>query len=195
MAVGGLGRPWVTLKRLLRVFALSQAVCPLVACLVVALASGLQATTVDTSSSETRPLESSTSTLQLPPVRRGDSQCCEEERARCPRDYPGPTRVQLSRHCGNPEVACGDLPQLCLNCTCDYGCQYGRQSTASCSVWGWSEEEDSLNQLVQCQGNRSSIQRQFTCSYCYLTAGEGHTCSTRDLGCRSVGSPTSHHHW
>lgn len=190
MILGGLGQPWVTLKRLMKLLALSQLVSPLVACLAVfAASSSIRATTVDSPSTDT--LHSST----LPPMqqevtRRGEeeSQCCTHDqggKGRCPRDYPTPSPTQVVRECNDPATPCSALPLVCLMCSCDYSCAYGKVSNASCT----------LREGAQCSGERDMIVRQFTCSYCYLTDPAKHQCKTRDLGCRSVGSPTSHHHW
>lgn len=215
MAVGGLGWPWATLKRGLRLMAISQAMSPLVSVLVVLLASSISGTTVDSPSSSPLPPPSFQPPIQLPVTQRqSDPQCCgadgSSERAACPRDTPPPTPTQLVQLCSDPTVACSSLPLPCLSCSCDYGCTYGQQSNATCSVWGHAGVEGDKSEtissttassirrgesLVQCSGEREGIQREFTCSYCYLTDPRGHRCSTRDLGCRSVGSPTSHHHW
>jgi hypothetical protein len=118
--------------------------------------------------------------------RTSEEQCCgQEERQPCPRGYPAPSAQQVAEQCGDNTTLCSDLPLLCLECSCDYSCSYGRPSQAQCAPRAG----------VQCAGAGSTVAREFRCSYCYLTDRAGHTCSTRDLGCRSTGSPTSSHHW
>ena len=129
------------------------------------------------------------------------------ERAACPRDTPPPTPTQLVQLCSDPTVACSSLPLPCLSCSCDYDCTYGQESNATCTVWGHAGGEGDKSEtissttasstryglasvthllpclrrgesLVQCSGEREGIQREFTCSYCYLTDPRGHRCST-----------------
>jgi len=193
---GGLGRPWAVLKRLLRLVAISQALSPLVAVVVVVVASST-ATTVDSPPS---PLTSSSTPPPVQEVggqegvreerrgREGEGECCAEE-APCPKDYPTPSPQQLEEQCGG-EQECTDpsLPLACLACTCPYSCTYGQPATATCR----------LRPGARCRAEGAAppeeIRRQFTCSYCYLTPPAGHSC-TGDVGCRSVGSPTSNQHW
>jgi len=191
MVVFGLTRPWLTLKRLLRVLAVSQLVSPLVASLAVLVASNtIRATTVDTTSTD-----SSQSVSTQPPVQqevvthKEETQCCGQQLGgnqswRCPKDLPTPSVTAVLRDCAHSSVACSSLPLTCLQCYCDYSCEYGKYSNATCTV----------TRKADCQGDRT-FTREFLCSYCYLTPASEHRCTTRDLGCRSVGSPTSHHHW
>jgi len=98
---------------------------------------------------------------------------------RCPADHsPDPTRCPSG-------VDCRDLGLDCLVCECDYGCQYGAKSHANCTVV----------EGVQCEGERW-FEREFICSYCYLTHKEGHSCSNnKNFNCRSVGPRSSNQNW
>ena len=200
---GGLGRPWAVLRRLFKLLVISQALSPLVALVVVMIAAST-ATTVDS------PPTSLTSVSSTPPPvqevvkedrdllkevvkrdRKDGESCCSESDGEsvCPRDYPTPSLEQIHSECGDNTTLCRDLPLICLTCKCDYNCQYGNTSIAKCAAregvkCAASEGVDSLN-----------IPKEFRCSYCFLTDESKHSCSTRDLGCRSVGSPTSNHHW
>lgn len=188
----GLTRPWVTLKRLLRVLCVSQLVSPLVASLAVLVATHtIGATTVDTTSAQSHTGHSSTE----PPVQQEvvtqmeETQCCgshagDNQSGPCPSDFATPSLADVLRDCGDSSVPCSSLPLTCLQCSCDYSCEYGNYSAATCNVTG----------KANCDGPRT-FTREFLCSYCYLTPASHHRCTTRDLGCRSVGSPTSHHHW
>ena len=200
---GGLGRPWAVLRRLFKLLVISQALSPLVALVVVMIAAST-ATTVDS------PPTSLTSVSSTPPPvqevvkedrdllkevvkrdRKDGESCCSESNGEivCPRDYPTPSLEQIHSECGDNTTLCRDLPLICLTCKCDYNCQYGNTSIAKCAAregvkCAASEGVDSMN-----------IPKEFRCSYCFLTDESKHSCSTRDLGCRSVGSPTSNHHW
>jgi len=85
-------------------------------------------------------------------------------------------------------VQCQDLGLDCVRCRCDYSCRYGERSNATCEV-----EAD-----VVCDGDRR-FEREFTCSYCYLTeytGGRSHTCSdTKNYHCRSVGPRSNNQNW
>ena len=202
---GGLGRPWASIRRLFKLLVISQALSPLVALVVVLVAASTGATTVDspptslTTVSSTPPpvkevVKDEKDMLREVKVKRDgeDDGCCGESvlgESVCPRDYPSPSLAQLNSECGDNTTLCSDLPLLCLICKCDYNCQYGNTSTALCAV----------REGVKCVASEgvdsSNIPKEFTCSYCFLTEEAKHSCSTRDLGCRSVGSPTSNHHW
>jgi len=201
---GGLGRPWAFLRRLFKLLVISQALSPLVALVVVLVAASTGATTVDspptslTTVSSTPPpvqevVKEEKDLLREVKVKRDgeDEGCCSESvgESVCPRDYPSPSLAQLNSECGDNTTLCSDLPLLCMTCKCDYNCQYGNTSTALCVA----------REGVKCAASEgidsSNIPKEFTCSYCFLTEEAKHSCSTRDLGCRSVGSPTSNHHW
>ena len=200
---GGLGRPWAHIRRLFKLLLISQALSPLVA-LVVVMVAASTATTVDspptslTSISSTPPsvkevVKEEKDMLLREVVKRDkeDENCCSESvgQSVCPRDYPTPSQEQLHSECGDNTTLCSDLPLICLICKCDYNCQYGNRSTASCEA----------REGVKCASSdgvdASNIPKEFTCSYCFLTDEAKHSCSTKDIGCRSVGSPTANQHW
>ena len=200
---GGLGRPWAHIRRLFKLLLISQALSPLVA-LVVVMVAASTATTVDspptslTSISSTPPsvkevVKEEKDMLLREVVKRDkeDENCCSESvgQSVCPRDYPTPSQEQLHSECGDNTTLCSDLPLICLICKCDYNCQYGNRSTASCEA----------REGVKCASSDGvdafNIPKEFTCSYCFLTDEAKHSCSTKDIGCRSVGSPTANQHW
>jgi len=213
---GGWSPPWPPLvRKVWGIFAVCQSISPVVAALAVFLSphtGGITATSVDSVGGlggplggpphlEPQPLSSGGPTVVTVPggVQAGQeqehpSQCCPHAEPSesghgslkpCPLDSSGVGRAQMSRECGDPDRECSGLPAGCLQCHCDYSCTYGHWSAANCSV----------REGAHCQGDREGIRRKFLCSYCFLTNPMLHTCSTKDLGCRSVGSPTSHHHW
>lgn len=173
---GGLGQIWATVKWAVKVLVLSQLASPLVAWLAmfVAGSAGLDTGVV--------PADESPVTTPAPSYQEVDS-CCQSDDTTgpCPRDHiPHPNSPSCS---GGGQ--CSQLPLSCITCTCDYECHYGKQSNASCKV---------ASSDVICEGERE-FSREFRCSYCYLTDPSGHKCSNRNIGCRSVGSPTSRAHW
>lgn len=177
MRFGGLGQLWSTLLRLVWIMFLCQLLSPLVALLAI-MVSGAGTDSVMTS--ELSPLSSDTTTVT--PAMASDStpsstadtastsECCHQTGdshvAMCPSDH-----VLRPHLCQDPAVPCSSLPLWCLTCSCDYGCTYGGQSTANCTV----------PDNVQCQGDRK-VTRDFTCSYCFLTHQQIHKCSNRDIG-------------
>ena len=184
LKLGGFGQPWQTLRKLFRLLFLSQLLSPFVALLSISISSSVSSLTTQsgmesiTASSPVSPSTTSTPVI-LPPVHS----CCVDNSTiqPCPNDHnPSPS----SPECQNPSTPCSSLPLTCLKCNCPYSCKYGAQSNATCNVAPG----------VLCQGERN-FSKEFTCSYCFLTDEKGHSCSTRDLGCRSVGSPTSRSHW
>jgi len=181
LRLGGLGQLWATLRRLLSILFLSQLLSPLVAFIAVCVSSTVSITT-QTVQPSTGQVQASTtmSSVILPTL---DDTCCLDDTTPhpCPVDH---TPNTLLPECQDPTTPCSSLPLSCLSCLCPYTCKYGAHSTAACSA----------PPQVQCSGQRN-FTRQFHCSYCYLTQDSNHSCSTRDIGCRSVGSPTSKAHW
>jgi len=181
LRLGGLGQLWVTLRRLLSILFLSQLLSPLVAFIAVCVSSTVSITT-QTVQPSTGQVQATTtmSSVILPTL---DDTCCLDDSSPhpCPVDH---TPNTLLPECQDNTTPCSSLPLSCVSCLCPYSCKYGAHSTAACSV----------PPQVQCSGQRN-FTRQFLCSYCYLTQDTNHSCSTRDIGCRSVGSPTSKAHW
>lgn len=185
---GGLGQLWATARQLAKVFLLSQLASPLVAWLAVFVASSVGLDTVlDTSSSPfslDQVIPSPTTTAPAFELLQ-PSACCgsEPQSAPCPSDHT-PASPDSPECMGASDRHCSNLPLACLACSCDYSCSYGQQSNATCQV----------SEGVECEGERE-FSRQFRCSYCYLSDSSSHLCSNRNIGCRSVGSPTSRAHW
>jgi len=181
LRLGGLGQLWVTLRRLLSILFLSQLLSPLVAFIAVCVSSTVSITT-QTVQPSTGQVQATTtmSSVILPTL---DDTCCLDDSSPhpCPVDH---TPNTLLPECQDNTTPCSSLPLSCVSCLCPYSCKYGAHSTAACSV----------PPQVRCSGQRN-FTRQFLCSYCYLTQDTNHSCSTRDIGCRSVGSPTSKAHW
>jgi len=181
LRLGGLGQLWATLRRLLSILFLSQLLSPLVAFIAVCVSSTVSITT-QTVQPSTGQVQATTtmSSVILPTL---DDTCCLDDTTPhpCPVDH---TPNTLLPECQDPTTPCSSLPLSCVSCLCPYTCKYGAHSTAACSA----------SAQVQCSGERN-FTRQFHCSYCYLTQDTNHSCSTRDVGCRSVGSPTSKAHW
>jgi len=202
MRLGGLGQLWTTSVKLASLMCLCQLLSPLVAILailvsgsvssdlpVTILASDLStnsaqttSTTITTTvSSELKGSTDSDDNIVTSPTTETPG-CCQDHDntiATCPSDH-----VSAPHTCQDPTVPCSSLPLRCLHCSCNYSCQYGADSLANCST----------HPSVQCTGNRN-FTRQYKCSYCFLTAEKLHRCSNRDIGCRSVGSPSSKSHW
>lgn len=178
MRLGGLGQLWQTLLKLLSIMFVCQLISPVVAFIAILLVG--PATVVSSEVSEVITNNTEKAGLTVEANSSSDDSCCVGESV-CPRDHrPDPTQ------CQNSTQLCSELPLACLNCTCDYNCQYGQLSTASCqAVEG-----------VLCSGDRSArLNRSFLCSYCFLTPDYLHHCTNRALGCRSTGSPNSNNHW
>ena len=183
--LGGLGQLWQTLRKLVSIFFLSQLLSPLVAFVAICVSGTVSITTQTVepamdSKEQAQVLSTTTAPVILPTL---DDTCCLDDTILhpCPIDHtPNPLQPQ----CQDPSTPCSSLPLSCISCSCPYSCKYGAQSNASCSA----------PPQASCQGERN-FTRQFPCSYCYLTDGETHRCSTRDIGCRSVGSPSSKSHW
>lgn len=190
MRLGGLGQLWQTFRKLASVLFLCQLLCPIVAFVSICISSTTSITTQTLEQEHTTTTSSmeqvQTVTTTSPVIQTSQSQedaCCLNETLSypCPIDHtPSPHQHQ----CQNSSVPCSSLPMSCISCSCSYSCKYGSTSEANCTV----------APKVQCDGARQ-FTRQFYCSYCYLTDGDTHRCSTRDIGCRSVGSPTSKSHW
>jgi len=185
MRLGGLGQLWQTFRKLASILFLSQLLSPLVAFVAICVAStlGITTQTVDTTTNTQEQLQiisTTTSPVILPTL---EDECCSDDTTPhpCPMDHK-PTPLQPK--CQDSTVSCSSLPLSCISCTCSYSCKYGSTSQATCTA----------PPQAKCDGERN-FTRQFLCSYCYLTEGETHRCSTRDIGCRSVGSPTSKYHW
>jgi len=178
---GGLGQIWATVRWAVRVLVLSQLASPLVAWLAmfVAGSAGLDTGVVPSVSDEDGQVNIVTTPT---PSYQQVGSCCQEDNQPCPRDHIPDTSSLLCQEWSGP---CSQLPLTCLSCTCDYDCHYGQPSNASCKV---SSAE------LECEGDRE-FNREFRCSYCYLTQPSRHKCSNRNIGCRSVGSPTSRAHW
>jgi len=179
--LGGLGQLWVTLRRLLSILFLSQLLSPLVAFIALFVSSTVSITTQTVQPSTGQAQQTTTMAPVILPTL--DDTCCQDNTILhpCPVDHtPNPTLPV----CQDPTTPCSSLPLSCLSCKCPYTCKYGAHGTASCSA----------PSQVKCSGERN-FTREFLCSYCYLTKDSTHSCSTRDIGCRSVGSPTSKAHW
>merc|ERR1712096_123321 len=166
---------------------LCQLLSPLVAFVAICVASTTSIATL-TIDKDTTPTTNAQEQLQIlstttAPIILPDDSCCSNDTIPppCPIDH---TPAPLQPQCQDPSVSCSSLPLSCISCTCPYSCKYGATSQASCTA----------HPQATCEGERNFI-RQFRCSYCYLTDEETHRCSSRDIGCRSVGSPTSKSHW
>jgi len=192
MRFGGLGQLWATLIKLISLMFLCQLLSPLVALLAIAV-SGIETNETEvimpTILSSDTPTQSSISIDKQTDTSfdssiEGNSECCHDSSesthvSMCPIDHI------LSPHlCTDPTVQCSNLPLSCMKCKCDYNCVYGSTSEANCSV----------DSKVQCIGERN-FKREYRCSYCFLTEDYLHKCSNRDIGCKSVGSPSSKSHW
>jgi len=167
------------LKRLCSLMFLSQVACPLLAWISVAISTTLGNNDVPTSlhSSSTNKIEPLDKHSEVP------SDVGGEMWAPCPA-YRGKTKEV--RRCPSG-VKCEDLGLDCISCSCDYNCTYGQPSRASCVV----------DKKVECEGERQ-FQREFRCSYCYLTDSSQHTCtSNKNLNhpCSSAGSKLDNKHW
>jgi len=119
----------------------------------------------------------------FPPRKNGvlDS-CCKQPTVRpCPLNTsPRKERCLRTDH---SDTQCSDLSLDCVQCECDYSCQYGQISKANCSVI--SE--------VDCSGARQ-FSREFTCKYCYLTSKP--VCSTGYAAdCSSTAPASQRSHW
>jgi len=188
LRLGGLGQPWQTFKKLVSILFVSQMVSPLVALVSIFVSGAMSITTLTaestTQTSEQLQTRSTVSTTSTPVILSTlENDCCHNETKLypCPNDHkPDHKHPQ----CKVPGIPCSSLPLSCISCNCSYSCKYGALSNATCTV----------PSEVQCSGPRS-FQREFRCSYCYLTSDDSHRCSSKVLGCRSVGSPTSKAHW
>lgn len=181
---GGLGKLWTTGRHLFKLLLFSQLASPLVAWLAVFVASSMGLDTVtDPSSLASQDHQTSSPTTAPPFELLKPSTCClEQDMAPCPSDHtPNPDSVECKEARDRP---CSGLPLTCLSCSCHHSCHYGKDSNATCSV----------SEGVECEGDRE-FSRTFRCSYCYLSDPASHACSNRNIGCRSVGSPTSRSHW
>ena len=189
MRLGGLGQLWTTSIKLASLMCLCQLLSPLVAILAIAVSGSVSSdmpasvtptasdlsttfaqTTSTTMSSELNKLTSdsndivtsTTSIIETP-------ECCQDSDshiATCPSDH-----VSAPHVCQDPSVPCSSLPLACVQCSCNYNCRYGAESSASCSA----------HPSVQCSGDRN-FTRQYKCSYCFLTDEKLHKCSNRDIG-------------
>jgi len=193
-------------RRLWTVMVYSQLISPFVALLAILTASALG---IDTDSSITQsPVESSTDNINLSldidsdenklelvhsvdisrdvnmfPRKNGvlDS-CCKQPTVRpCPLNIaPRKERCLRSDHSHN---LCSTLSLDCVQCQCDYSCQYGEISKANCSVITG----------VECEGERK-FSREFECRYCYLT--DEAACSNQlAASCSSTAPYTQLSHW
>jgi len=180
----GLGQLWNTGLRLVSVMFLCQLLSPLVALLAIVASGSEMAGEAESHTRGPIPPDLTSviteATSQVTEATEA-SECCDLTRqtAPCPSDH-----LTSPSLCQDPEVACSELPLQCVRCECDYNCSYGKQSQASCAA----------DTAVLCSGDRN-FTRQFTCSYCFLSDEKLHKCSNRDIGCRSVGSPSSKAHW
>jgi len=180
----GLGQLWNTGLRLVSVMFLCQLLSPLVALLAIVVSGSEMAGEAESHTRGPIPPDLTSviteATSQVTEATEA-SECCDLTRqtAPCPSDH-----LTSPSLCQDPEVACSDLPLQCVKCECDYSCSYGEQSQASCAA----------DTAVLCSGDRN-FTRQFICSYCFLSDEKLHKCSNRDIGCRSVGSPSSKAHW
>eukprot|EP00092_Neocalanus_flemingeri_P038606 GFUD01042035.1.p1 GENE.GFUD01042035.1~~GFUD01042035.1.p1 ORF type:complete len:282 (+),score=77.36 GFUD01042035.1:119-964(+) len=182
--LGGLGQLWQTLRKLASIMLVCQLLSPLVAFVAICVAStaSISTQTVDTTMDMQEQVQILSTTTSPAPVTADDSCCLDDTIPHsCPNDH---TPTPLHPQCQDPSVSCSTLPLSCISCNCSYSCKYGATSNASCTA----------HPKAKCEGARN-FTRQFLCSYCYLTDEETHRCSTRDIGCRSVGSPTSKSHW
>jgi len=184
MRLGGLGQLWRTFRQMASIMFLCQLLSPFFAFVAICVASTTSITTLtidkDTATTQEQVQMLSTTTA---PIILPDDSCCSNDTIPhpCPIDH---TPAPLQPQCQDPSVSCSSLPLSCISCTCPYSCKYGATSQASCTA----------HPQATCEGERNFM-RQFRCSYCYLTDDETHRCSSRDIGCRSVGSPTSKSHW
>jgi len=185
VSLGGLGQLWQTVRKLISILFVSQLLSPLVAFVAICVSSTVSITTqtvepTTDNKEHVQPLSTTTAPVILPTL---DDTCCLDDTILhpCPIDHtPNPNQAQ----CQDPSISCSSLPLSCISCNCPYSCKYGSTSNASCTA----------PPEARCEGARN-FTLQFKCSYCYLTDDKTHRCSTRDIGCRSVGSPTSKSHW
>ena len=83
------------------------------------------------------------------------------------------TKNPIIENCPS-ELECSSLGNECLICYCSLDCKYGETSSASCQV------PDGIN----CSGPKT-FNRNYSCSYCYQSDGNLHTCED-NTDCDSI---------
>lgn len=154
MRLGGLGQLWQTLRRLLSIMLVCQLLSPVVAFMAILLVGTESVVSSEASELITEPSKVVDVSPSSSPEPETDSCCVGAGPSLCPSDH------QASPSEGECQVAgtsCSLLPLVCLSCTCHYHCQYGRPSTANCSV------PDS----VPCQGERNFTRQTSLCALQY----------------------------
>jgi len=181
-------KPSRIFRRLGRLLLLSQLLSPLVAfvALLVATALGIN-TDLHEIGSTTQAEVNKLELIESEPSGRTkvEDSCCSLSASRS-RVCPDDRHRSRKTHCGRLDTSdkpCSSLSLDCLACTCDYSCQYGKQSSANCTVLP----------DIACTGERV-FAREYTCSYCYLAPNS--SCSNaRATSCRSTDPYTKRSHW
>ncbi|ELT96694.1 hypothetical protein CAPTEDRAFT_38939, partial [Capitella teleta] len=77
--------------------------------------------------------------------------------------------------CGVP---CSSLPAVCLQCDYTASCVYGAATNITCRP----------REYVDCEGPET-VQRSFSCRFCYQTSPWEHDCATSKTECRVIHAP------
>ncbi|XP_065335230.1 TM2 domain-containing protein almondex [Cloeon dipterum] len=89
-------------------------------------------------------------------------------------------KIESNPNCPS-NVECDKLGGLCLNCTFNKSCEYGKEVKVLCSV---------LND-INCLGE-STFERTMTCQFCYQMDPSNYTCKLL-ANCNSVASPRTYY--